>query len=183
MKKQRRKVECFEGEGLDDAELNAPPSPATKVRARRELLEICKQHCPQSVPAVELLLAKAQRELFDERSCWCSDFQSAGLPCLPGKCPNVPSRQMCLPIPPNPKRKAEQLAFPFPAKFSPSPAGEGEPGSRGSGGRRPRAVREPSPRGGRAPQGPRVGAGSVLRDELGVAYALVLTRRRERSAP
>lgn len=26
----------------------------------------------------------------DPACCYCSDFNSAGLPCLPGKCPNVP---------------------------------------------------------------------------------------------
>lgn len=122
MPTKRRKVEGVEGEGLDDAELNAPPSPATKVRARRELLEICREHCPWNVLAVEELLAKAERELAE-----ASD-----------------GKQLRLPVPPNPPRDAEQLAFPFPAKFSPSPAGEGESGSCGRRAKRARSAQGPS---------------------------------------
>lgn len=151
----RRKVAPpAEPDWLTDEEVSRPPSAETKARARRELVELCALHAPECVPAARLLLARAEAELHAE------------------------GPQLALAIPPNPKRKAEQLAFPFPSKFSPSPAGEGELGSSGSGGRRPRVVREPSPRGRRAPQGTRMGAGGVLVDELGKAYALVLTRRR-----
>ena len=34
--------------------------------------------------------------------CWCSDYQSSGLPCLPGKCPNNPANR-CAAAPPVPE--------------------------------------------------------------------------------
>jgi len=29
----------------------------------------------------------------DPMSCYCSEYQSSGIPCPPGKCPNVPKKQ------------------------------------------------------------------------------------------
>jgi hypothetical protein len=48
------------------------------------------QYCGRT-PCIDKLVAQLPDPPVDQ-ACYCSDYQSSGLPCLPGKCPNVPGK-------------------------------------------------------------------------------------------